>query len=167
MQDPTAPRIRPAHAADTGALVALWRRSVAATHDFLAPGDIDALAPVVREQVLGRLEVWVLEQRGQRLGFMALDGSMVEALFLDPAHARRGGGRQLLAHARELKGPLHVDVNEQNSAAVRFYRALGFEVAGRSAVDGAGRHYPLLHLRERGAAALGEGAPGKDPAREN
>jgi putative acetyltransferase len=42
-----------------------------------------------------------------------------------------------------------VDVNEQNEAARRFYEACGFEVAGRSETDSAGRPFPLLHMRER------------------
>jgi putative acetyltransferase len=40
-----------------------------------------------------------------------------------------------------------VDVNEQNDQAVGFYRRMGFEVAGRSAVDGLGQPFPLLHMR--------------------
>ena len=79
---------------------------------------------------------------------MGLAGDNVEALFVAPEHARRGGGRMLLEHARTLKGPLRVDVNEQNPEAVRFYEANGFHVIGRSPVDDAGRPFPLLHLRE-------------------
>jgi putative acetyltransferase len=40
-----------------------------------------------------------------------------------------------------------VDVNEQNSAARRFYEACGFVVEGRSELDDQGRPYPLLHMR--------------------
>lgn len=158
-------RIRAAQAADTDALLALWRRSVAATHQFLAPGEVETLAPLVRSQVLGRLEVWVLEHEGRPVGFMALDGAMVEALFLDPTHFRRGGGGQLLAHARASKGPLRVDVNEQNADALRFYLAGGFEITGRSDVDQGGRPYPLLHLQQRNGlpSAAGASTHGPDP----
>ena len=79
---------------------------------------------------------------------MGLADNNVESLFVAPDHARRGGGRLLLEHARKLKGPLCVDVNEQNHEAVRFYEANGFHVIGRSAVDSAGRPFPLLQLRE-------------------
>lgn len=40
-----------------------------------------------------------------------------------------------------------LDVNEQNEQAVGFYLHMGFEVAGRSELDGTGKPYPLLHLR--------------------
>lgn len=53
-----------------------------------------------------------------------------------------------MAHAQSLaSGALSVDVNEQNEAALRFYEALGFAVVGRSPTDGAGRPFPLLHLK--------------------
>jgi putative acetyltransferase len=37
-------------------------------------------------------------------------------------------------------------VNEQNDQAVGFYRRMGFEVASRSAEDGLGQPFPLLHM---------------------
>ena len=41
-------QIRRTRAADHPALVALWERSVRATHDFLTEADIVALRPLVR-----------------------------------------------------------------------------------------------------------------------
>lgn len=140
--------IRLARSTETEALVTLWRRSVVATHTFLAMSDVEALLPIVRDKVLGELEVWVLENGGTPMGFMALYHASLEALFIDPEQRRRGGGRLLLNHARSLKGPLTVDVNEQNPHALQFYLAEGFEVVGRSELDGTGRPFPLLHLRD-------------------
>jgi putative acetyltransferase len=145
----THPTIRPYTATDNAPLLALWLRSVRATHVFLTEADIQAIAPAVRDGALVALEVWVLEgQGGEHLGFMGLDGTKLEALFIDPAHAGRGGGTQLLAHARALKGALTVDVNEQNPDALAFYQARGFVVTGRSPTDGDGRPFPILHLAE-------------------
>ena len=85
------------------------------------------------------------------MGFLGLSGNKVEALFLAPEFFRRGGGRLLVEHARELKGPLLVDINEQNPQAREFHESLGFVVDGRSEVDSTGRPFPLLHMREIGA----------------
>lgn len=75
-------------------------------------------------------------------------GSALDALFLDPAHHGQGLGRALVAFAQTLRpGPMTVEVNEQNEQAVGFYRALGFEVVGRRALDDTGRPFPLLHMR--------------------
>lgn len=144
--------IREGRLEDHETLVGIWLRSVRATHTFLTEDDIQALLPVVRETALPALELWVLcDDGGEPAGFMGLDGSNVEALFIDPAFARRGGGRMLLDHARRLKGALRVDVNEQNPEALKFYLAEGFEVVGRSDVDSGGRPFPLLHMREEHA----------------
>jgi putative acetyltransferase len=130
-------------------LVQIWLRSVRATHGFLTEEDIRTLEPLVREQVLPKFETWVLCSAADNpIGFMVLNGSSLEGLFIDPDHIGSGGGKLMLAHARRLKGPLVVDVNEQNPAALGFYLANGFEIIGRSPTDTAGRPFPLIHLRE-------------------
>lgn len=143
--------IREARPDDRDNLLDIWLRSVRATHTFLTEEDIQSLFPLVRDAALVELELWVLcSDAGLPIGFLGLSGSKVEALFLAPEYRRCGGGRMLLDHARRHKGPLTVDVNEQNPEAVRFYEACGFAVVGRSEVDGQGRPFPLLHLCEAG-----------------
>lgn len=142
--------IRPAVAAEADQLVAIWLRSVRATHTFLTEDDIQGLLPFVREELndpVG-LDLWVLVDDDMPVGFAGLAGADVAALFLDPDHRRRGGGRLLIEHAQRLHGWLTVDVNEQNPDAVRFYEAMGFEIVGRSPDDGAGRPFPILHMRQ-------------------
>jgi putative acetyltransferase len=141
--------IRKALPADGDTLLDIWLRSVRATHLFLSEDDIQSLLPIVRDVALAELELWVLcSDGGNPVGFMGLSGARLEALFLAPEFQRRGGGRMLLDHARQLKGPLQVDVNEQNPEAVSFYLACGFVVVGRSEVDADGRPFPLLHMHE-------------------
>ena len=141
--------IREAAPTDRDTLVDIWLRSFRATHTFLTEDDILSLLALLREGALDQLELWVLcTQGGTPIGFLGLSGSSVEALFIAPEWCRQGGGRMLLDHARRLKGPLTVNVNEQNTAAVRFYQACGFAVVGRSPVDSGGRPFPLLHMRE-------------------
>ena len=141
--------IRPARPDDLPHLLALWRQSVTASHTFLTAQDIDALEPVVRDQALVHLEVWVWCAEGDKpAGFMGLDGNKLEALFIAPDWQGQGGGKHLLAHARQRHGPLLVDVNEQNPAAIAFYLANGFSQTGRSATDGQGRPFALLHLTD-------------------
>jgi putative acetyltransferase len=144
--------IRRARTAEHATLVALWERSVRATHDFLTEADIGALRPLVREALSDEaLELWVLTGRADvPIGFMGLVGHDIAALFLEPAHRGQGGGRRLVAYAQQLReGDLTVDVNEQNAAARGFYEALGFRVVGRSPFDDGGRPFPVLHMRRR------------------
>lgn len=142
-------RIRRARGDDLPPLVALWERSVRATHRFLAEEDIEFYRPLVTDILAaGTLDVWVVANNAtQPVGFMGVSQRAIEALFLDPAYLRKGLGRRLVAHAISLRtGDLAVDVNEQNTAARQFYAALGFAPVGRSALDETGRPHPVLHL---------------------
>lgn len=141
--------VRRARRTEHAALVALWERSVRATHDFLSDADIEELRPRVGEALTDpALDLWVLTDAGDRpIGFLGLVGDDVSALFLDADRRGQGGGRRLVEHAQALRGgALTVDVNEQNPGAVGFYEALGFTVCSRSPVDGDGRPFPLLHM---------------------
>ncbi|HEV8446905.1 MAG TPA: GNAT family N-acetyltransferase [Gemmatimonadaceae bacterium] len=140
--------VRAAQSTDSVRMLDIWERSVRATHHFLTENDVRALAPLVAAELESdAFGWWVLEAADTVVGFLGVAGNAVEALFLDPAHLRHGGGRVLVEHAQRLAHvPLRVDVNEQNAAARRFYEALGFVVVARSPTDSAGRAFPILHM---------------------
>jgi len=136
--------------ADLDVLLDVWLRSVRATHTFVSEADIQSMLPQVRDYLAsGGSEIWVAcDDTGVVMGFMGMSGGKIESLFLAPEFHGRGVGRRLVRHAQVLHGELTVDVNEQNTAARRFYEACGFVVEGRSEVDEQGRPYPLLHMRQ-------------------
>lgn len=154
-------RIRPARPDDLPALLALWERSVRASHDFLGEDDVVGLRPQVAEALaLPSVGWWVLTvDPDTPAGFLGFADGAIEALFIDPEHFGAGGGRRLVAHAQTLAGEraLTVEVNEQNRGAVAFYAALGFVAFDRTPVDSAGRPFPLLRMRRA--------APGAPPGR--
>jgi putative acetyltransferase len=141
--------IRAAHLEDQQALLDIWERSVRASHNFLSDHDIGSILSVVRDRALPHLELWVLcNDASSPIGFMGLDDNKLEAMFISPSYFRQGGGSMMLSHARALKGPLVVDVNEQNPNAMAFYLSNGFKVIGRSPTDSLGLPFPLLHLSD-------------------
>ena len=73
------------------------------------------------------------------------DGN-IEMLFISPEARGKGIGAMLARHAIQTQDATKVDVNEQNSQALGFYLHLGFSVTARSALDGQGKPYPLLHM---------------------
>jgi putative acetyltransferase len=141
--------IRLANPTDHDVLVGIWLRSVRSTHTFLSEEDIQSFLPATRDYLTSdEPELWILcSDSGAVMGFMGMAGSEIAALFFAPEFRGRGGGRQLVRHAQELRGELIVAVNEQNVAAHGFYEACGFVVEGRSDLDDAGRPFPLLHMR--------------------
>ena len=142
-------RIRRLDIRDHADAVDLWERSVRATHDFLHPSDIEELRPLVAQELrIPSIGWWLLLQReGRPCALLAESAGTIEGLFVDPAVLRRGAGTILVEHVQTLyPGDLRVDVNEQNQAAVRFYRALGFQPFSRSETDEEDRPFPVLHM---------------------
>jgi putative acetyltransferase len=132
-------------------MLELWERAVRATHHFLTDADIVGLRPLVAQQFAGAdVEWWVLVSPPTAvIGFLGFANDTIDALFVDPSRHGQGGGRRLVDHAQSLAGPraLAVEVNEQNPAAVDFYKALGFAVVSRSAFDSGGRPFPILRMQ--------------------
>jgi putative acetyltransferase len=140
-------RIRQSTPADGARAVEIWRDAVDATHDFLTAEDRAAIEAEVQSFLPAAPLSLAVDAYDRPVGFMLLDGSSMEALFIDPAYRGTGVGRALVAHALEQHPTLTTEVNEQNGQAVGFYERLGFVPTGRSERDGQGRAYPLIHLR--------------------
>ena len=127
-------------------LIAIWRRSVDATHDFLSKEDRADLEDLV-SAFLPEAPLWVaVPEKDEPVAFMLLTGEHMDALFVDPTVRGCGVGKLLIEHALTLAPKLTTNVNEQNEQAVGFYKKMGFKVTGRSETDDLGKPYPLLNL---------------------
>lgn len=143
--------IRPSRPEDGPRAVDIWRQAVDATHHFLQPEDRAALDALV-SSFLPQAPLWLaVDAQDYPLAFMLIDNGHMEALFVDPAARGQGLGAALVRHGLSLHAEMSTDVNEQNAQAVGFYEKMGFRRTGRSAVDGQGRPYPLIHLKYGGA----------------
>ncbi|MFI5613539.1 GNAT family N-acetyltransferase [Amycolatopsis sp. NPDC051903] len=127
-------------------LLAVWRSSVEATHDFLTPADIEFFAARVPAYFPG-VDLTAAVVDGVVAGFSGVAGGELAMLFVHAAHRGEGIGSALLRKAFAEFPRLTVDVNEQNAQAVGFYLHHGFVVVGRSELDSEGRPFPLLHLK--------------------
>ncbi len=137
---------------DYARVVEVWEASVRATHAFVTESDIAVIRPLVCDGLPDVPHLLCVRERGgQVAGFMGVEDGKIEMLFVHPAWRGQGIGRRLLSYAVTRLGATELDVNEQNPQAIGFYRRMGFEVVGRSAVDSIGKPYPLLHMRVRHA----------------
>ncbi|MBN9334340.1 acetyltransferase [Devosia sp.] len=141
--------IRMSTSQDMPRVLDIWRRAVDATHDFLAPADRAAIEAEVSTFLPQVSLLLAVDASGVPQGFMFLHEGHLEALFIDPDHHGQGIGKALIERALVEHPNLTTDVNEQNPRALGFYERVGFERTGRSALDGQGRAYPLIHLRYR------------------
>lgn len=141
--------VRRGTSADVPRALQIWRDAVDATHRFLTAEDRAQIDRMVAEW-LPTVDLWIVDDRPHTVGFLVMDGNMIDALFVDPAVHGRGFGTALLDHALTLAPDAVVDANEQASNALPFYQARGFVPASRSETDRQGRPYPLVRLAYRG-----------------
>jgi len=133
---------------DQDKLLDIWYQAVRLTHHFLTEADIQFYYEMLKNGALNQVEIWLaLDDDHEPAGFIGLDGTKIEMLFVHPRYHRMGVGSRLIRHAINIKGDLlEVDVNEQNEDAYTFYKRMGFVQIGRSELDSSGRPFPLLHL---------------------
>lgn len=133
---------------DLPELVDIWESAVRATHHFLPEEEIRFFRRLVRDEFLPEMDLKIVRcEVGLIAGFVGVLDGKVEMLFVRPAFRGRGIGKALLEYALTRLHARTLDVNEQNDQAIGFYRRMGFLVEGRSALDGAGKPFPILHMR--------------------
>ena len=136
--------VLPEHFAE---MLDVWENSVRATHDFITEEDIEFFKPIIVEQAFPAVTLKCIKnETGNILGFVGVHEAKVEMLFVLDAARGKGVGKALLQYAIKHLGVNKVDVNEQNTMAVDFYKHMGFHVESRSPVDDMGKPFPLLHM---------------------
>ncbi|MGA7306442.1 MAG: GNAT family N-acetyltransferase, partial [Rhodothermales bacterium] len=137
--------IRPFRESDLDLLLDVWYRASRLAHPFLSEVFLAKERNDIVTQYLPMAETWVIIAEGRLVGFVALIGSEVAGLFVDPDLHGKGYGRALLDHCLVLRNELELDVFKENTAGRRFYDRYGFEVIDERAHDETG--YPLLRMR--------------------
>ncbi|HEY1178687.1 MAG TPA: GNAT family N-acetyltransferase [Phytomonospora sp.] len=150
MGDDGETRIRSATAADAAVIASVHMASRAAAMPYLPPQkrNHEQVTTWVRDVVLRECRVWVAMDGAGILGYAALDGDMLEHLYLRPDARRRGLGTLLLDEVRRHSpGGLSLHVFQQNTEARAFYERHGFAVV--DATDGAGNMEKLPDMTLR------------------
>ncbi|MBL4675671.1 MAG: GNAT family N-acetyltransferase [Mucilaginibacter sp.] len=127
------------------AIINLWEASVRATHDFLTERDVSVYRSMLTN-FLPEMDIYSAIVNGSLQGFIGISGGKIHALFIYPTARRKGIGKYLVDYVVKDLEVTQVDANEQNKQALGFYEYLGFRRMGRSALDGAGKPYPILNL---------------------
>lgn len=139
--------IRTSRPDDGERTIEIWRHAVDATHHFLTQQDRQAIDAMVCDFLPQVPLLLAVDANDYPLAFMFIDNGHMEALFVDPACRGKGIGAALVRHGLARHPDMTTDVNEQNLQALGFYEKMGFKRTGRSALDGQGRPYPIIHLK--------------------
>jgi putative acetyltransferase len=128
-------------------ILAIWENSVLATHHFLSLTDFVEIKQLVANLNFNEFQVFCSVNENTVMGFIGVADEKVEMLFLDPKYFGHGIGKKLLSFAVDELNVNKVDVNEQNTKAIKFYQNFGFQTFERTDKDDQGKSYPLLRMK--------------------
>ena len=137
--------IRNYQASDVGDVLAVWEAATKVAHPFLNDDFLAQERHNIPNVYLPNAETWIWEMEGRVVGFIALIGNEVGAIFVEPRLHGSGIGRALMDHARDLRSELEVEVFEGNAIGRSFYKRYGFELMHEKVHEQTG--FNLLRLR--------------------
>lgn len=125
-------QIRRYEDSDYESTVALWRAVARATYHFLPTEMSHTEAEdraYFRDVIAAKNEIWLTEENGDLVGFLACADGYVNRLYVAVDRQRRGIGAALLDRARErFPTGLRLHTHQKNVGACRFYEKEGFAV---------------------------------------
>lgn len=129
-------------------LINVWEKSVRKTHLFLSESEIEEIKKCIPQALQEITHLIIAEdENGLPCGFMGVENSKLEMLFISPEKRGNGIGKHFILYAVENFSVNKVTVNEQNPQAIGFYEHMGFTVYKRTDTDEQGRPYPLLYMK--------------------
>ncbi len=130
---------------DTEAVIRIWLEASIRSHSFIDKAYWEEKADAMRTLYLPLSEVVVDEDKdtGEVVAFIAFVEDYLAALFVAPAHQKKGVGSRLLALAKKMRDTLELSVYAENERAVAFYRKNGFRMTDKRIEEMTG-HTELL-----------------------
>ena len=123
--------IRPFRDDDESAVVGVWHRSGQAAYVFLPSWPtltLDRAGTIFREVILRQCNVWVGTLEQQVVAYLAMKGSYIDRMFVDPSQWRKGWGTRLVDFAKGLSpNGLELHTHQENHAARMLYERHGFK----------------------------------------
>lgn len=131
--------IRQYKESDLQAVLSSWENAVKIAHPFLKEAFLDTERYNIPNVYLPNTDTWVAQVDEKVVGFIALMGNEVGAIFLEPLFHGRGIGRALMDKAQEIHGTLEVEVFKANPIGRKFYSRYGFELLAESVHEPTGQ----------------------------
>ena len=124
--------IRNATAVDYESLAEIWLTTSKDAHYFVPGSFWEERKKDLIDLYLPNSLVWVCTNSLDLiLGFIALRGTKIEALFILPEEQGKGIGKLLIDVVKVYKEKLNLHVYEKNSRAISFYKNQRFEILNR------------------------------------
>lgn len=136
--------IRIASNNDIEAILEIWLSASIKAHSFIEPSFWQSQVENMRSIYLPSSEVYVYEDEKALLGFYAIHGETLAAIFVKPSHQGTGIGKKLIKHAEQQRDTLLLTVYKENEASIKFYLKCGFECIGEQIDENTGREELMM-----------------------
>ncbi len=123
--------IHPMQEADLLPIVELWCATKQVAYPYLPLEQSYSFEDnfnFFRDHIFAECQIWLVEEAGSPLGFLAMNGSFIDRLYILPEAQRRGIGTVLIQHAKALSPQgLELFTHQENVSARAFYEKHGFQ----------------------------------------
>jgi putative acetyltransferase len=132
---------------DLDDVLATWENANKLAHPFLKEDFVDQVRKDIPALYLPNADTWVIEDDNEKkvVGFIALIGNEVGAIFLQPEHHGKKLGKMMMDIAHQLHGDLELEVFEKNTIGREFYKQYGFTQIDEMEHEASGEH--VLRLK--------------------
>ena len=113
---------------DLDDVLSSWENSSRVAHPFLKEDFLVQERKNIPDMYLPNADTWVIDIEKKVVGFIALIGNEVGAIFLQPDHQGKKLGKLMMDKAQKLHGDLEVEVFKKNSIGRNFYAKYGFKL---------------------------------------
>ncbi len=124
---------------DLDAVLSSWENANKIAHPFLSEDFVNQVRHDIPNLYLPNADTWVVVIDDKVVGFIALIGHEVGAIFVDPTYHGKGAGKALMDKARSLHATLELDVFKENAIGRKFYARYGFEEIEETTHDQTGQ----------------------------
>jgi len=122
--------VRPFAPEDAGRVIAVWHASKQDVYTFIALEQsytIETDSAFFRRYIEPRCDLFVAELDGAIVGYLAMNESYIDRLYVMPEQQRQGVGTRLIERAREHSpAGLELHTHQKNERARNFYEKHAF-----------------------------------------
>ena len=136
--------IRAYESGDTNGILDVWFQASLIAHPFLHDSFLEQERENIQQIYLPNTQTWVFQEENKVVGFISMMKNEIGAIFVSPAHHRKGIGRALLDLVKPMHPSLEVEVFKANNIGRAFYEKNGFQLMKEHIHDATG--HPLLRL---------------------
>lgn len=123
---------------DLNDLLIVWESASRLAHPFLSEPFIEQERLNIPNMYLPNADTWVATKDGNLVGFIALIGNEVGAIFVSPDCHGQGVGKTLMDKASALYPVLELDVFKENRIGRKFYDRYGFTLMNEKVFEATG-----------------------------